>query len=568
MSALPDEPKFSVPAFIYTTRKACATKQEYSIQDIESAIHTLISGNLEILSESTLEAILDIVYYPDNLGLLLNESITPSLFGILMQYTDGLSVQQAISFSFGCLLFQCLALATSIGVLAQNDRLEPFVKSIGPSAGQNRTDVSPLMTTWLMEMINEDIFPPHVMLTNIKERLGWTIIETKPFCAITTGGHNFMSTVYMILHCIKGRDGVLRAYTSRPTLGWPVLFLVMWAQVKSSTIDEKQTFMTKLRETVFRYSLVSAPNERFVMQALVDGFADCVPAWEKHPPTLNSFNTMGLDAIDISTALMEKLSFHQTDSSSEKLKYLTSVTEYALQVLDNAGFSNLFSILEAAFERLWHELGCDSESLDKDFLAHVILFATLLLQATVRGFARLSVLNEYEIDITLVPEINLVLANIDIASLLGRLILLPSAAMSPKTSSTVPLAILNENLQIISQLAQYFFKYPQLTWPVFHKGYLDWLKTFNYMVQIGLTSIRQDHPLWDNHSDTLIKYDVLPAGSLVVLEEWRFRADLWLAVYVQEGFTAVLGVSRRLEWTCLGSHKLEAFRLRFAGGNL
>ncbi|KAF8593821.1 hypothetical protein BDV93DRAFT_582092, partial [Ceratobasidium sp. AG-I] len=292
------------------------------------------------------------------------------------------------------------------------------------------------MTTWLMEMINEDIFLPHAMLINIKARLGWTIIETEPFCVTTTGGHNFMSTVYLILHCIKGRDGVLRAYTSRPTLGWPVLFLVMWAQIKSSTIDEKQTFMTKLRETVFRYSLVSAPNERFVMQALVDDFANCVPEWEKHPPALNSFSTMGLDAIDISTALIEKLSFHQTDSSSEKLKYLTSVTEYGLQVLDDAGFSNLFSILEAAFEHLWQELDCDSESLDKDFTAHVILFATLVLRATVRGFTRLGVLEECEIDVTLVPEINLVLVKIDIVSILGRLLLLSSATMSPKTGST------------------------------------------------------------------------------------------------------------------------------------
>lgn len=140
--------------------------------------------------------------------------------------------------------------------------------------------------------------------------------------------------------------------------------------------------MTKLRESVFRYSLVSAPNEHFVMQALVDDFVSRVPARERHPAPLSSFNAIGFDAANISTALAEQLSFRQTDSTSAKLKYLGYVIDYGLQVLDDEGLSNLLSILEAAYDRLWHEFACDPESLDKDFSAHVIGFATLLLRAT------------------------------------------------------------------------------------------------------------------------------------------------------------------------------------------
>lgn len=125
-----------------------------------------------------------------------------------------------------------------MGVLAQNNKLEPFLKSIDPSAREARTDVSPLMTTWLMDMINEDLSPANAMLTNIKTRVGWTIVDTEPFCVLDIGGHNLTSTLYLIMHCFMGRDGALKAYTSLPTLGWPVLLLVMWTQIRSSSLNE------------------------------------------------------------------------------------------------------------------------------------------------------------------------------------------------------------------------------------------------------------------------------------------------------------------------------------------
>lgn len=141
----------------------------------------------------------------------------------------------------------------------------------------------------------------------------------------------------------------------------------------------KLVFLTKLREVVLRYALVSAPSEHLVMQALVEDLVNTVPPQEKHPPPLNTFSVMGMDAINISTALTEQLSFRQVDSTSMKLKYLTRLTDYALQILGHSGQPNSLSVLKAAFDRIWHEFTRVSESPDRDFLEHVILFATLLL---------------------------------------------------------------------------------------------------------------------------------------------------------------------------------------------
>lgn len=146
------------------------------------------------------------------------------------------------------------------------------------------------------------------------------------------------------------------------------------------TFLNKLLFLTRLREVVFRYSLVSAPSEHFVMQALVDDFANTIPPEEPHPPPLNTFNVMGMDAINMSAALAEQLPFHQAVSTSAKLRYLTRLTDYGLEVLADSGRSNYLSALEAAFNRLWHEFSCAFASPDRDFVEHVIIFAIVLLR--------------------------------------------------------------------------------------------------------------------------------------------------------------------------------------------
>lgn len=67
-------------------------KEEYSVEDIQSAILTLTSGDSDKLSESTFEAILDLVYYPEHLGILVNTRLTPALIDIFLRFPEGRSV--------------------------------------------------------------------------------------------------------------------------------------------------------------------------------------------------------------------------------------------------------------------------------------------------------------------------------------------------------------------------------------------------------------------------------------------------------------------------------------------
>lgn len=94
MSALPVSPNLGEPFFSYTMKRVYQPERRYSAQDIEFAFHTLVSGDFEKLSEETLETILDIVYYPEHLCLMVNARMSHSLFEILLRYPEGRSVSR------------------------------------------------------------------------------------------------------------------------------------------------------------------------------------------------------------------------------------------------------------------------------------------------------------------------------------------------------------------------------------------------------------------------------------------------------------------------------------------
>lgn len=84
------------------------------------------------------------------------------------------------------------------------------------------------------------------MFFEFTARLGWTLDGEEPMCLINVGGHSLTSTLYLVVHCFLGRDGALKAYTSMPALGWPVLLIVMWAHLKASDLDKWVFDFTKV----------------------------------------------------------------------------------------------------------------------------------------------------------------------------------------------------------------------------------------------------------------------------------------------------------------------------------
>lgn len=84
----PSGPNLGVPSFIYAMQKGLRLKQQYSVKDIKLAIYTFTSGDFENLSDSTLEANLDVVYYPKHLRHLVNPRLTSAIFGLFVRYLE------------------------------------------------------------------------------------------------------------------------------------------------------------------------------------------------------------------------------------------------------------------------------------------------------------------------------------------------------------------------------------------------------------------------------------------------------------------------------------------------
>lgn len=92
MCALVISPRYGVPLDVYLSQRGNLPAQICSIQAVQSAVQKLTSGDHENVSESTLEAALSVVYYPEHLYSLVNNCIIPAACNILKRYPVGVSV--------------------------------------------------------------------------------------------------------------------------------------------------------------------------------------------------------------------------------------------------------------------------------------------------------------------------------------------------------------------------------------------------------------------------------------------------------------------------------------------
>ncbi|KAF8597287.1 hypothetical protein BDV93DRAFT_610474 [Ceratobasidium sp. AG-I] len=472
---------------VHLSQRGNMPMRVYSIQVVQYEIQQITSGNYEDLSKSTLEAALFIVYYPEYLYILIDDRIIPALFKLLTRFPNNTS---AFNFSIGFLLLRLIALVTAIGLLEESDQMAPFIESLGPPASRGRADASPSLTTWILKMIDEDMHSMSGTLVDFRAKLGWTLDENKePTCLVGIGGYRLSNTLYLLEQCYTARNEVLNAYNSTTVLCWPVLLLVMWAHLEYSKLDERLPWLVKLRDVAFRRFLGSKDQEHFVMQALVNEFAGLIQPPKDHRPPVDR-----IDAQTVTSALVKKLSPRQTSSNPVKIRYLTLLTDYALQVTAHSGLHYWCRIFEAGFHRLWREFNLNSKSPGKDIPEQIMSYATLLLNATSNYFTWTSGLIFPGGSLT--PDLISILVGIDVISFLGRLFLLPSAVASAENDqASVSTDAVNKTLCALSELIERLSENQSLARPALSGGYLNWLKTFNFMCQLRHMPIYTDHPL-------------------------------------------------------------------------
>lgn len=86
MRIFPVDRKWGVPLDAYLEQRQISPMPVYPMHIVQLAIRSIDPDSSEIISDSTLEAILSIVHYPELLGLLVHKRFTFVWLDLLDQY--------------------------------------------------------------------------------------------------------------------------------------------------------------------------------------------------------------------------------------------------------------------------------------------------------------------------------------------------------------------------------------------------------------------------------------------------------------------------------------------------
>lgn len=131
------------------------------------------------------------------------------------------------------------------------------------------------------------------------------------------------------------------------------------------------------RDMVVRYFLTASPAERLVMETLMEEIALEGKISFSGPVDIS-------DAQLIVTAILRQLSIRHGDGSPIKLRYTKILTDFAIKAVEDSNLLDLHvPLFTAAFERLWYETAHSSQHDDGESWEPILLYATLLIDASV-----------------------------------------------------------------------------------------------------------------------------------------------------------------------------------------
>ncbi|KAF8602253.1 hypothetical protein BDV93DRAFT_607685 [Ceratobasidium sp. AG-I] len=485
--AMSIDPNWGVPLKIYLERGENLAIRQYPLERVLSAIKVITTKGLgEIISDTTLEAFLSVVYYPERLRLLNAEGFRDIWFTLMENY---IAVYSLYDRSFGFLMTQVLGLVTAVGFLAHNKKLESFINDTLVLKAITGSEILRLLTLQVLQVTKLDVQSLATMFGRGAK------FRQPPFDNATAGSYlpnigclTTNTTTFLIKHFFDSRDKLLLASHRAPACGWPLVLLVMWLIMIHSPYypEEEEAYASQLaaiREVAYRYSLVSTPEERPTMEVLIKESTRRIVSGFEAP--VNSDDAR----IVVSTFI------HQTsraeDSAPRSLYCLAMLSAHAASAIEKSFVYDVYpSFLEAAFNRLWLELPDDPLSkLSMEACSELMVYANLHIQHA-RDCLNLKRTNILKAVHSLV--------RVDLVSLLGRLIIVHAAVEGTARSTTLRSA---EMLSLISSLSKSLLKHDDQSRSELLPLYSDWTKIcsrISYMqtTKPSPTSLDQMNTIW------------------------------------------------------------------------
>ncbi|KAF8596688.1 hypothetical protein BDV93DRAFT_527904, partial [Ceratobasidium sp. AG-I] len=467
---IPD-PRWGVALDEYLDSNQNYSLAKYPVDRVLSAIKTITTNDPPVLiSDTTLETVLSVAYYPEHLEALDVEFYAP-FYDILTSYLR--HNHTLLRRSFGVLLMQVHGMFNMVEFLVAHDKLSAFVDSLARSRIRG-VDV--------LDRLSHEV----VRLTGL-DREPSMYGRVKLFHTLSTrlhGRHSRSFTdPYLLLECaFKALDEFSQVYSRIPGFGWPLFLLQMWPKLQSRAYKingpyTQAELLGQLKDLASRWLLVAPPYEHCIV-----GTLDCAIDYKGEDPSVKDPLLKPHDLNDLKTVtrtFLLRLSNRPARNTTWGLRYLNMMTRYTFHLIRTVNHYDLIpQLLEAAYTRLWIEL--TSGPSDAYPLDDVANLGTALFAYTCEGCV-MSESPSGPNDTT--SNIVLSFLRVDFVNMLGRLFLSYTLKANDSGNQMVGTAITEIHRQIYA-LNDWISGSAKPLHSAFERYYLDWLKVLRYISEL------------------------------------------------------------------------------------
>ncbi|KAG8708654.1 hypothetical protein FRC08_018779 [Ceratobasidium sp. 394] len=464
--------------------------RKYPVDQVVSAIQTLVAGEMNILDDATLESILSVVHYPEHLALL-NTDITSTWFAMMEPYMETHSLFER---SFGVLMTQVYGLVVMIGLLDHNQMLARYISELSNTGADPHKDGVLRTLSAYTSVITDPNY----------EQFGGTLaryigsfasrpspnqdLDTSDVVFLASiGGFDLKAALFVLKCLFHSRDRILDVFDRVPSFGLFQILCMIRLHLRfllESEGGERDAIdrLAELQDVNYRYYIASAPDHhRFLSSLVAEVFGDI--AGQFYEDFMDPVGSA--DVATISLALIRRIAPSSTGTEPVQLPNLWEMFDWAQKIILNTGEIYWYpSLLTALLNRIWVNLASGIKSAKSSLRNHILSFSGNLLMHLSESFSFEEIFGPI--------DMALVLFEVDFVDLIGCLIVYAAMDLDEVPKPTNVTELTCGILSLTSGLSNHsaMLKSKSLTY------YPDWVKTLEHIqhLRAGLSTLDQRNP--------------------------------------------------------------------------
>ncbi|KAG8742295.1 hypothetical protein FRC10_001719 [Ceratobasidium sp. 414] len=382
-----NQPNWGIPIDTYLKKLPVHGVPKHPVDQVVSAIQTLIAGEPNTLDDITLESILSVVYYPEHLALL-NTEITSTWFALMEPYIENHSLFEQ---SFGLLMTQVYGLVMMVGFLYHNQMLDRFINRLaGAGADLHDAGVLPFLNLCTSGMANPYIgesgrtFAHHIKCFTKIHGPDEDLDSSDALFLASTGGFDLTAALFFLKNIFDARDQLLEVFDRVPAFGlFPILCMIrlqLWFCLEAGGGEQDVLKMLKVLQDInHRYYLVSGRDLHRLVSSLIAAVFDDISGqnliYEDYVDPVGP-----ADVAMISSTLIRQISPPSVGTEPAQLPSLWDMFDWAQKIILETGEIRWYpALLTPLLNRIWIEIFAGITSSKSGLRNNIMSFSGNLL---------------------------------------------------------------------------------------------------------------------------------------------------------------------------------------------